>query len=127
VVQAVAQGLDRLAGGDLTYRLAEAFPTEYEALREDFNAAIAQVQEAMRAVAGNAEGIRSGTSEIGQAATSLSRRTEQQAASPEETAAALDEITATVKRTAEGATHARAIVSTATQEAEESGTGCATR
>jgi methyl-accepting chemotaxis protein len=37
----------------------------------------------------------------------LSRRTEQQAASLEETAAALDEITATVRKTAENATAAQ--------------------
>ncbi|WP_309643171.1 methyl-accepting chemotaxis protein, partial [Phenylobacterium sp.] len=47
------------------------------------------------------------------------RRTEQQAASLEETAAALDEITATVRRTAEGATHARKVVETARSDAAE--------
>ena len=47
------------------------------------------------------------------AADDLSRRTEQQAASLEETAAALDEITATVKKTAEGAKHARDVVADA--------------
>ena len=63
----------------------------------------------------------SGTSEISTAADDLSRRTEQQAASLQETAAALDEITATVKKTAEGARHARDVVATAKDDAKKSG------
>jgi methyl-accepting chemotaxis protein len=51
----------------------------------------------------------------------LSKRTEQQAASLEETAAALDQITATVKKTAEGATYARNVVAAAKTDAENSG------
>ncbi|PSJ49289.1 methyl-accepting chemotaxis protein, partial [Pseudaminobacter soli (ex Li et al. 2025)] len=58
---------------------------------------------------------------ISTAADDLSRRTEQQAASLEETAAALDQITATVKKTAEGASHARDVVSEAKGDAEASG------
>jgi methyl-accepting chemotaxis protein len=121
VVQSIAQGLSRLSEGDLTYRLDQAFAAEYEQLRADFNAAMDQLQETMRIVAGNARGIRSGTNEISQAADNLSRRTEQQAASLEETAAALDEITATVRKTSDGAIHARGVVATATKGAEHSG------
>ena len=51
----------------------------------------------------------------------MSRRTEQQAASLEETAAALDEITATVRKTAEGAQSADRIVTATRLEAEQSG------
>jgi methyl-accepting chemotaxis protein len=121
VVQSLATGLERLSQGDLTYRLDAAFAVEYEKLRADFNAAMSQLQETMRVVSGNAGEIRSGTGEISQAADDLSRRTEQQAASLEETAAALDEITATVRKTAEGAAHARGVVSTAKGDAERSG------
>jgi methyl-accepting chemotaxis protein len=65
--------------------------------------------------------IRAGAGEISTAADDLSRRTEQQASSLEETAAALEEITVTVKKTAEGARHARDIVSTAKVDADKSG------
>jgi methyl-accepting chemotaxis protein len=51
----------------------------------------------------------------------LSKRTEQQAASLEQTAAALDQITATVKKTADGAIQARSAVATAKADAENSG------
>ena len=51
----------------------------------------------------------------------MSRRTEHNAATLEETAAALDEITATVKRTAEGAKQADQVVRNARADAEQSG------
>ncbi|NNM71304.1 HAMP domain-containing protein [Enterovirga sp. DB1703] len=121
VVDALAEGLENLSKGDLTFRLERRFAAEYEKLRTDFNAAMAELQETMRVVAGNAEGIRSGAGEVSQAADDLSRRTEQQAASLEETAAALDEITATVRKTAEGASHAREAVAAASGDAERSG------
>jgi methyl-accepting chemotaxis protein len=121
VVQAVAQGLERLSAGDLTYRLDEPFNPEYEKLRADFNAAIEQLESTMQVVVGNTAGIRTGTGEISSAADDLSRRTEQQAASLEQTAAALDEITATVRKTAEGANHAREVVISTRKEADRSG------
>ena len=121
VVDQVAGGLAKLSDGDLTYRLMEAFPDEYRKLQDDFNGAMDQLQEAMKVIVVNAEGMTSGAGEISQAADDLSRRTEQQAATLEETAAALDEITATVKRTAEGANQANAVVVTAKADAEKSG------
>ena len=121
VVEGIAQGLDRLSRGDLVSRLDRAFSPEYEKLRSDFNGALATLQQTLAVVAENGGAIRSGTGEISTAADDLSRRTEQQAASLEETAAALDEITATVRKTAEGASHAKASVLKAKAGAEESG------
>ncbi len=121
VVQAIGAGLKRLSAGELVYRIAERFPTEYEQLRNDFNEAMANLQDTMTVVAANASAIGSGTAEISTAADDLSRRTEQQAASLEETASALDEITATVRKTAQGAKHARQVVGTAKSNAEHSG------
>ena len=121
VVSSVGEGLEKLAEGDLTFRLTGEFPSEYRKLRDDFNAAMAQLQDTMRVIVGNAAGIRSTTDEISHAADDLSRRTEHQAASLEETAAALDEITATVRRSAEGATQAKGAVDRTRQGAEQSG------
>ena len=121
VVAGLASGLDHLARGDLTFRISEPFPGDYVKLRDDFNAAISQLQEAMSIVATNVRAMRSGAGEISQAADDLSRRTEQQAASLEETAAALDEITATVRKSAEGAKQASAVVATSRGDAEKTG------
>jgi methyl-accepting chemotaxis protein len=106
VVTSLAEGLEKMSDGELTWRLNEAFAPEYEQLRSDFNAAVGSLAETLSSVRTGADGIRVGTEEIANASEDLSRRTEQQAASLEETAAALDEITATVRRTASGAKQA---------------------
>ncbi len=121
VVDALADGLARLSRGDLMFRIAGGFAPEYEKLRSDFNAAMDQLQRTMAAVSDSTATIRSGTSEISAASSDLARRTEQQAASLEETAASLNEITATVRKAAEGAAHARSIVSTAKADVDLSG------
>jgi methyl-accepting chemotaxis protein len=121
VVEGLAQGLERLAAGVLTFRLNAAFAPHYEKLRADFNAAMQQMQSTISEVATNTAGVRTASTEISQASDNLSRRTEQQAASLEETAAALDQITATVRKTAEGAKEARDAVGSARADAERSG------
>ncbi|OYV37317.1 MAG: hypothetical protein B7Z81_06190, partial [Acidocella sp. 20-61-6] len=60
VVESVATGLEKLSGGDLLFRLTDAFSSEYEKLRGDFNAAMETLQQTMQAIAANAQGVRSG-------------------------------------------------------------------
>jgi methyl-accepting chemotaxis protein len=121
VVSVLAQSLGRLARGDLTARIEDRFDGRYTQLKDDFNAAIDSLKDAMGAIAEAANGMESGANEIASASNDLSKRTEQQAASLEETAAALDEITATVRRSAEGAKQASAAASTASTDADRSG------
>jgi methyl-accepting chemotaxis protein len=120
VVTSIGAGLERLTAGDLTFQLKDAFPGDYEKLRTDFNGAMSQLRQTMKTVVGRTQGLRSGGQEITQASDDLSKRTEQQAASLEETAAALDQITATVKKTADGAIAARKVVAVAKDDAEKS-------
>jgi methyl-accepting chemotaxis protein len=121
VTEALTAALAKLAQGDLTVRIQQSVSAAYEGMKADFNNALDSLQKTLRGIASNTAGVRAGASEITAASDDLSRRTEQQAASLEETAAALDEITATVKRTAEGATEARNVVTAAKTDAERSG------
>jgi methyl-accepting chemotaxis protein len=121
VVDSLGNGLRQLTEGNLTSRISDAFPKEYEQLRRDFNAAMGKLQDALKGVSANADAVRSGAAELAGGSDDLSRRTEQQAASLEETAAALNEITTTVSRTAESSKQASATVTTARSEAEHSG------
>ncbi len=121
IVSSLASGLDHLASGNLTFRLDGQFPGEYRKLGEDFNAAIARLEDTLRVIWEVTAGIQSGSGEIRNAADDLSRRTEHQAATLEQTAATLDEITVTVKKTAEGAQQARGAVATAKDDAVRSG------
>ncbi len=121
VVEALGNGLESLARGDLVFRLNTPFSPAYEGLRDNFNSALGTMQSTMVSIGANTQAVRSGAEEITAASDDLSRRTEQQAASLEETAAALDEITATVRKTAEGAKEAREVVAAAKTDAERSG------
>jgi methyl-accepting chemotaxis protein len=117
----LASGLAKLADGNLAYRIDTIFAPKTEKLRTDFNSAVEKLQQTMQSLRANIDAIHVGSGEISSAADDLSRRTEQQAASLEETAATLDQITATVKNTAQGAVHAREVVSEAKTNADESG------
>ena len=121
VVEALAEGLDRLSAGDLTHRIETAFAPEYERLRADFNGAMERLHATVAEISGNTGELLRGADEISSAAGDLSTRTERQAASLEETAAAMEEITATVKKTAEGAREAQALVGQSKADAERSG------
>jgi len=121
VVDDTGRGLAAMAAGDLSYRIESDFPGRYGPLRDNFNRAMAAMDEAMDVIRVNAGTMQSGASEISNAAEDLSRRTERQAASLEETAAALDEITATVKKTAENAQSAESVVGRARSQAETGG------
>ncbi|CAP55605.1 methyl-accepting chemotaxis protein [Gluconacetobacter diazotrophicus] len=121
VVTKLGHGLERLSSGDLLFRLDERFAPEYETLRGDFNTAMDKLQETISAIASAAGGVTSDSTQIATATEDLSRRTEQQAASLEETTAALHEITVTVRKTAQGASNADTLVSSASTDAAHSG------
>ena len=120
VVADLGAGLSRLARGDLSFRLNNAFPGQYRQLQADFNAAMGELQAAMGVIDRNTHAIRGGVGEIASASDDLARRTERQAATLEETAAALDEITATVRTSAETARTVRGLVGAAKTDAESS-------
>jgi len=115
-----AAGLRRLAAGDLTFQLTEPFAPEFETLRHDLNAAVAQLAETLGQVALAAGTIDGGTREISRGAEDLSRRTEQQAASLEETAAALDQITVNVTNSSKRVDEARRVAIQANESASQS-------
>ncbi|KAB0681235.1 methyl-accepting chemotaxis protein [Aureimonas leprariae] len=121
VAAKLGAGLKALADGDLTLRLEEAMPGEYERLRADFNDAMASLSDAMAGVAAGAGGIAGGSTEIGQASHDLSRRTEAQAATLEETAAALSAVTQAIRVTSQSAAAAHDAAAAAKRDVDASG------
>ncbi|MBD8689014.1 MULTISPECIES: methyl-accepting chemotaxis protein [unclassified Rhizobium] len=120
-VDNLAKALNRLADGDVAYRIETPFAAHLDTLRANFNSSVGNLNDALRAVGQNARGIDAGANEIRSAADDLSKRTEQQAASVEQTAAALEEITTTVKDSSNRAEEVGHLVSKARQGAEKSG------
>lgn len=117
----LGEGLKQLANGDLTFQLVEPFNADFETLRADFNAAVGQLSQTLRAVAIATNSIDTGSQEVSASAEDLSRRTEQQAASLEETAAALDQITVNVANSSKRADEARKVAALANESAGQSG------
>jgi methyl-accepting chemotaxis protein len=121
IVRALADGLGRLAQGDLTARLDEGFTGAYEEIRNNFNTSIAQLSETIGALAASIRGITNVASEISSSTTSLSQRTEEQAAGLEETSASMEEIAATVKKNSDNAQQANQFTSETRVVAERGG------
>jgi methyl-accepting chemotaxis protein len=119
-VEGIGDALARLSEGDLTCEIENEFAPAYERLRTDFNVAVRHLQAAMQEIMTHSQAIGQGTGEIATAADDLARRTEQQAASLEQTAVALGEVTTTVRQTAAGSSRAQQVVATTKAEAEQS-------
>jgi methyl-accepting chemotaxis protein len=106
VVESLGAGLERMAQGDLSYRLNDNFAAEYIKIRDDFNGAIGQLQQTIGAIVSSTREVTNASAEISTSTTDLSQRTEEQAASLEQTSASMEEMAATVKKNAENAQHA---------------------
>ena len=106
VVTGLGSGLERMARGDLTYRITDEFVDEYKKVREDFNAAIDQLQDTIKNIAQSSSEVSNAASEISASTSNLSQRTEEQAASLEETSASMEQMSVTVKKNAENAAQA---------------------
>ena len=117
----LGEGLKHLASGDLSFQLVQPFTVDFEVLRADFNGAVAQLAKTLQSVAEATVGIDTGSREVSSSADDLSKRTEQQAASLEETAAALDQITVNVANSSKRADEARKTAVLANESAAQSG------
>ena len=102
-IGALEESLAALSRGDLMAEIGTTFPEAYAKLRTDFNAALASLRGLIAAVARSATHLRAGSGEIAQASENLARRTETNAASLEETSAAVNQMDGTLRATAEAA------------------------
>jgi methyl-accepting chemotaxis protein len=121
LVGVLSESLNRLAAGDLGQTIETPFPAEYESLRLDFNTTVTSLRGLIGAVAENATEIHLRAEELSSGSLDLSRRTEGQAATLEETAAALEEMTASVRSAAGGTTRVEEVVQQTRESAETSG------
>ena len=120
VVASLSRALQDLADNDLTHRIDAEFPADYRALKTNFVAAITTLSRTIwldpRSSQRHIQRRRRGLDD--RERSFQTRRTA--GGEPEETAAALDEITATAKTSAEGASHARQVVAAADEDAKKS-------
>lgn len=100
IVATLADRLSQLAIGDLTAEVTAEFPQEYAELKSNFNHALSSLRQLIGSVGESVSAIRTGSIEIAQASEDLARRTEGNAASLEETTAALVQIDDRLKTSA---------------------------
>ncbi|WP_251363785.1 methyl-accepting chemotaxis protein [Epibacterium ulvae] len=117
-VDAISDGLNRLANGDLTARIHQDLPEGYTELRTNFNRTLETLSETIAHISTTSLSIKGSAGEISQGSQDLSERTESQAATLEETAAALDQMTSSVRLAADNARSVEATMNEARSAAE---------
>ena len=120
ITSSLADGLRRLAEGDLSARIDAEFPGGYRALKEDFNSAMSALSDIVSAMRGSTDLLEHTTDSIAVAAAQLSARTESAAATIEQSAAALTELSGSVRSTAGHASEAERIAADARSKADTS-------
>ncbi|MCC6007422.1 MAG: methyl-accepting chemotaxis protein, partial [Rhodobacteraceae bacterium] len=112
VVRDLGAGLDRLARGDLSTPIPDSpgdpFPSAYAGLRAAHDALLSRLHNLVGEITEVSVGLRQGASGIDRTARTLSDRSEAQAATLEQSAAALAELTQSVRATAARAAEADA-------------------
>ena len=103
IVNSLGEGLNSLAEGNLTTRITADLEGPSAKLKADFNRALETLQEVIGQVIDTAGTVRTGSNEIAQASEDLARRTEANAASLEETSAAIAQMDQRLKANAAAA------------------------
>jgi methyl-accepting chemotaxis protein len=119
-IQALELGLTKLAGGELAFSIDKPFFGKLDKLRGDFNKSVAGLRNTLAEIGGASGLIHESGQQMTDAVADLSRRTEQQAASLEETAAAVEQINATVKISSGRAAEVQKVVQHAKRDADSS-------
>lgn len=107
--------------GDLTKRLQSKSEDELGELVGSFNTFLQKLQQIIAEVLDRAKIISATSRQISEGNSNLSRRTESQASSLEETAANMEEMTGTVKESVDHTTNASNMANTTEELAQRSG------
>ncbi|MFP9231091.1 methyl-accepting chemotaxis protein [Pectobacterium cacticida] len=112
----------REMGGDLTRRLRVPGTDELSQLNQAYNAALENIANMVVSVKQSSQTIGRASSEIANGNQDLAQRTEEQSASLVQTASSMEEITVTVKQTADFAGQARQLTTEVDDQARRVGT-----
>jgi methyl-accepting chemotaxis protein len=103
VVSWLSASLESLTKGDFTADIRAEFPPAYAELKTNFNAALASLRNLVGSVMDSTRTISTGSTEIAHASEDLARRTEANAASLEQTSAAVSQMRERLQTNAEAA------------------------
>ena len=120
-IDLLGSALERLADGRLDNQIDEKFTGELDRVRLAFNRTVDQVSEIVIRLRQTSRGVKTATGEILSGANDLSERTTKQAATIEETSAAMEQLANTVMENAKRAGTASEQAKQASHTAEEGG------
>ncbi|WP_338721202.1 methyl-accepting chemotaxis protein [Devosia sp. XK-2] len=128
LVETVDQGigetgkvLEALARTDLTQRMDGQYQGAFARLQQSTNTVAETLSQVVSGLKSTSRTLKTATGEILSGANDLSERTTKQAATIEETSAAMEQLASTVLQNADRARDANAIAQTVSQTAEEGG------
>ncbi len=113
--------LEALAAGDLRNQLAVNADDELGRMARALNSALEQLRTMVGRIRDTSRAIRQGSSEISAGNADLNNRTQAQASALGETAASVEQMTSTVRQSAENAQQAHQLVTSAREAAEKGG------
>ncbi|TYT26336.1 PAS domain-containing protein [Luteimonas viscosa] len=113
--------LDALSHGDLRPRITSDMGGLFGEMKSSTNAAVDQLAQLVADIQGATRTIGEAAAGIAEGNTDLSTRTGQQAASLQETASSMEQLTATVRQNAENALRANGLAAGAGEVAEDGG------
>ncbi|MEO0904890.1 MAG: methyl-accepting chemotaxis protein [Pseudomonadota bacterium] len=121
VIGDLMAGLERMAQGDLTYKIENHYGATYDALVSNYNQTSDTLRLLVSEVVDNAGEIANGSTSLRRAIEDLSVRTDSQSASVARTVDKLSGFTEIIRGMAESVNESHAFVGRATQKAEASG------
>ncbi|MBA4798943.1 MAG: PAS domain-containing methyl-accepting chemotaxis protein [Rhizobiales bacterium] len=120
-VKIIGAAIKRLAEGDLTVRLTDPLDSVLEKTRVDVNIAAEALDKTLSSIVHAVEALSANATVINDVANGIATNGERQAATVEETAAAIDEITTTIKDTTKRTQATMQLVGDMRSNAEGSG------
>jgi methyl-accepting chemotaxis protein len=106
---AINNAIEHLSNQNLQHQISGEFHGEMNLLKNQLNGTSGQLNQTMQTVINTAMHVTNGIEEISAGNASLSKRTQQQAASIEQTATAMEEMTAAIQETAQNAKDANTL------------------
>lgn len=120
-VQILTHGLVSMSQGDLSFRINEQLIPEFEQLRDAFNQSSSNLSAALSDIANTTSNVNNTVNVAGQSSSDLARHTEQHSTSLEQTASAINDVTATVSGSSLQANNVQTMITETKEEADKSG------
>ena len=117
----VVRVLNALAKGDLTQTIDREYQGTFAQMKSDANTTVTQLKDIITTITEATDAINGAAKEIAAGNADLSRRTESQAASLEQTASSTEQLTNTVRNNADNATQASQLARNSSEVADRGG------